>query len=253
LIFVYLRHIANASYGSTNADRRLQYTIRRYQTAQRDSVNRPISLEAMNCPNFPFVSLAHLLRAIQNGANNLAEIFLFGVAATLILGETYRGSRKTANRRDTVDDKLEDLRDDVDRLQKRWEEEERRLEERANEAEKRCAFSFLRRGDESAADLFHVESRNAELQSIIQAVVDAGMRNGWLAGHLTVASGDEATRGSGGIKNSVTRTLPVLDLTAWETTPTSQGTHVISPPESSSETRTSEFVSESSQDHTPIA
>jgi hypothetical protein len=92
----------------------------------------------MNSPHFQFVSLAHLLRAIQNGANNLAEIFLFGVAATLILGETYRGSRKTANRRDTVDDKLEDLREDVDRLHKRWEEEERRLEDRANQAEKRC-------------------------------------------------------------------------------------------------------------------
>lgn len=207
----------------------------------------------MDCPASEFASSAYQPRAIQNGANNLAEIFLFGVAATLILGETYRGSRKTANRRDTVDDKLEDLREDVDRLHKRWEEEERRLEERANQAEKRCAVCCSGRGKEGGADPVSSEYRNAELQSIIQAVVDAGMRNGWLAGHLTVASGDEATRGSGGIKNSVTRTLPVLDLTAWETTPTSQGTHVISPPESSSETRTSEFVSESSQDHTPIA
>lgn len=32
--------------------------------------------------------LRPIYRAIQNGANNLAEIFLFGVAATLILGET---------------------------------------------------------------------------------------------------------------------------------------------------------------------
>jgi hypothetical protein len=43
-------------------------------------------------------------------------------------------------------------------------------------------------------DLIHVAvnclDRNAELQSIIQAVVDAGTRNGWLAGHLTVGFGE---------------------------------------------------------------
>ncbi|KAH8090463.1 optic atrophy 3 protein-domain-containing protein [Filobasidium floriforme] len=141
-------------------------------------------------------------RAIQNGANNLAEVFLFGVAATLILGETYRGSRKVANRRDTVDDKLDDLREDIERLQKRWQEEEIELERRANEAEK----------------------RNAELQSIIQAVVDAGTRNGWLAGHLTVGSGDGVDNGNSS-KQSITRTLPVLDLTAWETTPKAPATN----------------------------
>ena len=39
-------------------------------------------------------------RAIENGANAIAEGFLFSVAAVLILGETYRSSRNQARRRD---------------------------------------------------------------------------------------------------------------------------------------------------------
>jgi hypothetical protein len=36
-------------------------------------------------------------KAIANGANAISEGFLFFVAAALILGETYRGSRKKAS------------------------------------------------------------------------------------------------------------------------------------------------------------
>jgi optic atrophy 3 protein len=55
--------------------------------------------------------LTHTLvnRAVQNGANSLAEGFLFAVAAALILGETWRSSRSQAKRRDKVDDMLEEL------------------------------------------------------------------------------------------------------------------------------------------------
>lgn len=74
-------------------------------------------------------------------------------------------------------------------------------------------------------------ARNAELQNIIQAVVDAGTRNGWLAGHMTVGSGGQIDP-SNSSKQSITRTLPVLDLTSWEMTPTPQGTAVLSKPES---------------------
>ena len=53
--------------------------------------------------SFPFK------RAIDNGANALAEGFLFSVAAALILGESYRTSRNQSKRRDDVDDKLDGL------------------------------------------------------------------------------------------------------------------------------------------------
>lgn len=56
-------------------------------------------------------------KAIENGANALAESFLFGVAALLIVGESYRTSSKASKRRDDVDEKLEGLVSAVERLQ----------------------------------------------------------------------------------------------------------------------------------------
>jgi cell division protein FtsB len=56
------------------------------------------------------------ISAIQNGANGLAEAFLFTVAASLILAEAWRSNRSQARRRDSVDDQLEDLQDEVNRL-----------------------------------------------------------------------------------------------------------------------------------------
>jgi optic atrophy 3 protein len=54
--------------------------------------------------------------AIENGANALAEGFLFGVAALLIIAETWRSSRSSSKRRDLVDDTLEDLTTQVQEL-----------------------------------------------------------------------------------------------------------------------------------------
>ena len=48
-------------------------------------------------------------RAIENGANTIAEGFLFAVAAALILGESWRSSRNQSKRRDSVDDQLDEL------------------------------------------------------------------------------------------------------------------------------------------------
>ena len=55
-------------------------------------------------------------RAIDNGANALAEGFLFGVATLLIIGETWRSSRTQAKRREGVDDKLDELKASVEAL-----------------------------------------------------------------------------------------------------------------------------------------
>lgn len=50
-----------------------------------------------------------MFRAIENGANAIAEGFLFAVAAALIIGETWRTSRNQSKRRDSVDDQLDEL------------------------------------------------------------------------------------------------------------------------------------------------
>lgn len=55
-------------------------------------------------------------KAIANGANAISEGFLFAVAAALILGETYRGSRKNANQRDRTEESLNQLREEVEKL-----------------------------------------------------------------------------------------------------------------------------------------
>ncbi|RDB19495.1 OPA3-like protein [Hypsizygus marmoreus] len=96
-------------------------------------------------------------RAIENGANALAEGFLFAVAASLILGETWRTSRNQSKRRDSVDDQLDalgtkvvELTTRVDSLSTQWENELR---------------------DE--------KQRNDELSRILQRVVEIGLRGGW--------------------------------------------------------------------------
>ncbi|SOV02200.1 uncharacterized protein UDID_03919 [Ustilago sp. UG-2017a] len=55
-------------------------------------------------------------KAIANGANAISEGFLFFVAAALILGETYRGSRNKAEQRDRTEDSLNQLKDQVERM-----------------------------------------------------------------------------------------------------------------------------------------
>ncbi|KAG6909391.1 hypothetical protein DXG01_000691 [Tephrocybe rancida] len=96
-------------------------------------------------------------RAIENGANALAEGFLFTVAAGLIIGESWRSSRNQSKRRDNVDDQLDslgtkvtELTTRVDDLTVRWEEE-----------------------------LTYQKQKNDELSRILQRVVEIGLRGGW--------------------------------------------------------------------------
>jgi hypothetical protein len=65
------------------------------------------------------------LRAIENGANFLAEGFLFSVAVALIIGETWRSSRSQSKQRSDVNDSIEELQTRVRELSARlqtWEE-----------------------------------------------------------------------------------------------------------------------------------
>ncbi|KAL4065102.1 optic atrophy 3 protein-domain-containing protein [Scleroderma citrinum] len=95
-------------------------------------------------------------RAIENGANALAEGFLFAVAAALILGEAYRTSRAQSKRRDTVDDRLDELASSVSSL--------------------RTAVERLERAHE---ELDGQRERNDELARIVARVVEIGLRGGW--------------------------------------------------------------------------
>lgn len=68
-------------------------------------------------------------KAIDTGANFISEAFLFSVAGGLILAESYRSRRSAANRRDVVDDRLEELSDHikdlkllVERSSSKWQE-----------------------------------------------------------------------------------------------------------------------------------
>lgn len=93
-------------------------------------------------------------RAIENGANFLAEGFLFTVAAGLILSETWRSSRSSSKRRDDVDERIEDVAQRVQALAQRAEESDARvLEER---------------------------QKNEELTRILERVVEIGLRGGWV-------------------------------------------------------------------------
>ncbi|CAE6442637.1 unnamed protein product [Rhizoctonia solani] len=97
------------------------------------------------------------ISAIQNGANGLAEAFLFTVAASLIIAETWRSNRSQARRRDSVDDQLEDLQDEVRELKSRLEAVTTGWEQKLEEE----------------------SSRNNELSRILTRVVEIGLRGGW--------------------------------------------------------------------------
>ncbi|PCH38528.1 OPA3-domain-containing protein [Wolfiporia cocos MD-104 SS10] len=96
-------------------------------------------------------------KAIENGANALAEGFLFGVAALLIIGETWRSSRSQSKRRDNVDDQLEDLHSKVQQLTERTTALQQVFDERWEEE----------------------KQRNDELTRILERVVEIGLRGGW--------------------------------------------------------------------------
>ncbi|EMD34279.1 hypothetical protein CERSUDRAFT_117160 [Gelatoporia subvermispora B] len=96
-------------------------------------------------------------KAIENGANALAEGFLFGVAALAILGESWRSSRKESKRRGNVDDQLDELQTKVQQL---------------SEKVDAIATDFDTRSSEE-------RQRNEELTRIMERIVEFGLRGGW--------------------------------------------------------------------------
>ncbi|KAG8881669.1 hypothetical protein FRB98_004198 [Tulasnella sp. 332] len=78
-------------------------------------------------------AVMRVFRAVSNGANMLAEGFLFAVAAGLIIAETWRSSRSGAKRRDAVDDQLEELQERVKAMTEQVNSAQRTVEEQLEE------------------------------------------------------------------------------------------------------------------------
>jgi optic atrophy 3 protein len=130
-------------------------------------------------------------RAIENGANTLAEGFLFTVAAALIIAESWRSSRKETKRRDTVDDKIDELGTRVTELTTQLRTVTEAMEERLGTEKQRyvdfefgiiclflplpcfCAAPF------QCGVLMRALVRNDELTRILERIVEIGLRGGW--------------------------------------------------------------------------
>ncbi|KAL1701099.1 optic atrophy 3 protein-domain-containing protein [Schizophyllum commune] len=147
-------------------------------------------------------------RAIENGANAIAEGFLFAVAAALILGESWRTSVKGEKRRDLVDDALDSLRDEVRSLKAEVDRVEGVVQEVARVQE---SVRDVVRGWEEE------RGRNDELTRILERVVEIGLRGGWaefegapvklprvglVPGTTTSAEGEGASSSTSGASSS---------------------------------------------------
>ncbi|KAI5479308.1 optic atrophy 3-like family protein [Pseudohyphozyma bogoriensis] len=93
-------------------------------------------------------------KAIDAGANFISESFLFVFAASLIMGETWRSSRKEQGRRDLVKETLENHGNEIQELRKKLEQEQAERE----------------RGTQ----------RERELEGIVEEIVGIGIRGGWV-------------------------------------------------------------------------
>jgi optic atrophy 3 protein len=130
----------------------------------------------------PHVSLIRAMlivcyRAIENGANALAEGFLFAVAAGLILAETYRSARSTSKRRDDVDDQLESLSNGLSELKTRVDAYVAQAEETAEFERQKCVFCIKIPFPSELTD--RTTDRHEELSRILERVVEIGLRGGW--------------------------------------------------------------------------
>lgn len=58
-------------------------------------------------------------KAVENGANFLSEFFIFSVAGSLILYESFRSRKKAADERDALADDIATLQDEIDYIKGR--------------------------------------------------------------------------------------------------------------------------------------
>jgi hypothetical protein len=107
------RVCVNLAQGMYRTEAKLRTTL----LGEPVKTHRPLSETRRACTSIRVEAIYNMFsRAIENGANALAEGFLFAVAASLIVAETWRSSRSTSKRRDDVDEQLENLSASVQEL-----------------------------------------------------------------------------------------------------------------------------------------
>jgi len=114
------------------------------------------------------------VRAVENGANMLAEGFLFAVAASLIVGETWRSSRSESKRRESINDQLDDLGTRLAELSTRVDNLSESVE----------------------SQLHDQQQRNDELAKILNRVLEVGLHRGSL-GEIPLKLSPIPSTGSG--------------------------------------------------------
>lgn len=85
------------------------------QTLHRNEMRMRVNLlgETTSSGAKPHIRALSESKAIATGANFLSEGFLFAVAVSLIMAESYRGYRKENKRRDVIGDRLDGLEEGV--------------------------------------------------------------------------------------------------------------------------------------------
>lgn len=139
-------------------------------------------------------------KAVTNGANALAEGFLFALAAALIMGESFRGSRSRAKQRDKTEEGLEELSMATKALAEKigvnFDEIERRVKEmqKVQEAVRENEEGNIKVEDESefkeppteqsrlAASLYDTQLRLEREQHAVSVLLRLALKSGWIQG-----------------------------------------------------------------------
>ena len=167
-------------------------------------------------------------KAIANGANAISEGFLFFVAAALILGETYRGSRKKAEQRDRTEDALTQLQNQVEHMASvlgiDLEELERLSDQDGNDDGPQSSSSGSRRATDRNGDVTEEvdpssvearlrayrerqdeELRSRQLQAAVSVLLNLALKNRWVVGPEAL----EVEGILGNNSSNATRSIPV--------------------------------------------
>ncbi|MCO5565321.1 hypothetical protein L7F22_018994 [Adiantum nelumboides] len=137
-------------------------------------------------------------KAVTNGANALAEGFLFALATALIIGESYRGSRSRAKQRDRTEEGLDELRLITQTIAERVGVDFDKIMERVHEieAEKKGSDEFDEEDDaekkeqEKQASLLQslykqrqeMERERDRLQHAVNVLLRLALKSGWIQG-----------------------------------------------------------------------
>lgn len=145
-------------------------------------------------------------KAVTNGANALAEGFLFALAAALIMGESYRSSRSRAKQRDRTEEGLEELamitRAIAERVGIDYKEIETRVKEmqdvqeavrESEEAGKQKVDDDEMQTDEQSEHARHaaalrrrweqMERDRDRLQHAVNVLLRLALKSGWIQGN----------------------------------------------------------------------